>query len=76
MTSGSQPRETMLKGEDYFNVAQFPTITFKSTNLKFEDDRVVGADGELTIRGVTKPVTLSVADFKCAIHPATKSSRA
>ena len=72
VTSGSAPRETMLKGEDYFNVAQFPTITFKSTNLKFEDDRVVGADGELTIRGVTKPVTLSVADFKCAIHPATK----
>jgi polyisoprenoid-binding protein YceI len=72
VTSGSPPRETMLRGEDYFNVAQFPAITFKSTNLKFDGDRVVGADGELTIRGVAKPVTLSVADFKCAIHPATK----
>jgi len=72
VTSGSTSRETMLKGEDYFNVAQFPSITFKSTKLKFDGDRVVSADGELTIRGVTKPVTLTVADFKCAVHPATK----
>jgi polyisoprenoid-binding protein YceI len=72
VTSGSPARETMLKGEDYFNVAQFPTITFKSTSLKFDGDNVVSADGDLTIRGVTKPVTLTVANFKCAIHPATK----
>lgn len=72
VTSGSPSRETMLKGEDYFNVAQFPMITFKSTSLKFDGDRVVAAEGELTMRGVTKPVTLSVADFRCAIHPATK----
>lgn len=72
VTSGSPSRETMLRGEDYFNVAQFPVITFKSTNLKFDGDSVVGAEGELTIRGVTKPVTLSVADFRCVIHPATK----
>jgi polyisoprenoid-binding protein YceI len=72
VTSGSTSRETMLKGEDYFNVAQFPTITFKSTSLKFDGDRVVSADGELTIRGVSKPVTLTVVDFRCAVHPATK----
>ena len=72
VTSGSPSREDLLRGEEYFNVAQFPRITFKSTSLKFDGDRVVGADGELTIRGVTKPVALTVADFKCAIHPATK----
>ena len=72
VTSGSASREELLRGEDYFNVARFPTITFKSASLKFDGDRVVSADGELTIRGVTKPVTLSVADFKCAIHPSTK----
>jgi polyisoprenoid-binding protein YceI len=72
VTSGSPSREELLRGEDYFNVAQFPIVTFKSTSLKFDGDRVVGADGELMIRGVTKPVTLSVADFKCVIHPATK----
>src|ERR1700682_4873904 len=72
VTSGSPSRETLLRGEDYFNIAQFPSITFRSTNLKFDGDRLVGAEGEVTIRGWTKPVTIAVADFKCAIHPATK----
>jgi polyisoprenoid-binding protein YceI len=72
VTSGSPSREAMLKGEDYFNVAQFPVITFRSNHLKFDGDSLVGCEGELTMRGVTRPVTLSVADFKCAIHPATK----
>jgi len=71
VTSGSPSREALLKGEDYFNVAQFPNITFKSVNLRFEGDAVVGADGELTMRGISRPVALSVADFKCAVHPAT-----
>ena len=73
ITSGSPSREAMLKGEDYFDVAQFPTITFKSASLKFDGDNLVGAVGELTMRGVSRPVSLSVADFKCAIHPATKT---
>jgi len=72
VTSGSTSRETLLKSEDYFNVAQFPTITFKSTHLKFDGEAVVGAEGELTMRGVTRPVVLAVTDFKCAIHPSTK----
>ena len=72
VTSGSSSREMLLKGEDYFNVAQFPTITFKSTRLKFEGDSLVAAEGDLTIRGVTRPVVLTVSDFKCAIHPSTK----
>lgn len=72
VTSGSPSREMLLKGEDYFNVAQFPMITFKSTNVRFDGDGVVGAEGELTMRGVTRPVSLTVADFKCAVHPATR----
>jgi len=72
VTSGSSSRETLLRGEDYFNVAQFPMITFKSTRLKFEGDSLVAAEGDLTIRGVTRPVVLTVSDFKCAIHPSTK----
>ena len=72
VTSGSTSREQMLRGEDYFDVARYPNIVFKATNLKFEGDNLVGCDGELTMRGVTRPVTLSVAEFKCDIHPATK----
>jgi polyisoprenoid-binding protein YceI len=72
VTSGSPSRENLLRGEDYFDVVQFPMITFKSSDLKFQGDAVVGAEGELTMRGMTKPVTLSVADFKCVMHPSTK----
>jgi polyisoprenoid-binding protein YceI len=72
VTSGSPSREQMLRGEDYFNVAQFPTIGFKATRLKFDGDTLVGCEGELTMRGVTRPVALSVAEFKCTVHPATK----
>lgn len=72
VTSGSSSREQMLRGEDYFNVAQYPNIAFKATQLKFEGETLVGCEGELTMRGVTRPVKLAVGDFKCAIHPATK----
>ncbi|HTR57418.1 MAG TPA: YceI family protein [Casimicrobiaceae bacterium] len=73
VTSGSPPREALLKSEDYFNVAQFPTIIFKSNKVRFDGNAVVGAEGELTMRGVTKPCALTVSGFKCAIHPSTKT---
>lgn len=72
VTSGSPSREQMLRGEDYFDVARYPNIVFKATNLKFDGDALVGCEGELTMRGITRPVKLSVADFKCDVHPATK----
>ena len=64
--------DTHTKGEDFFNVANYPTMTFKSSNLVFDGDRVVGAEGELTMIGVTKPVSLKVANFACGEHPSNK----
>jgi polyisoprenoid-binding protein YceI len=64
--------DTHAKSEDFFNVAKYPTMTFKSSNLIFEGDRVVGLDGELTLIGVTKPVTLKVANEVCGEHPINK----
>jgi polyisoprenoid-binding protein YceI len=64
--------DTHVKSEDFFNVAKYPTITFKSSNFVFEGDRVVGMDGELTLLGVTKPVTLKVANDVCGEHPMNK----
>jgi polyisoprenoid-binding protein YceI len=58
-----------VQSEDFFNVAKYPTITFKSTKLIFEGDRVVGIDGELTMLGITKPVTLTVDNEVCGEHP-------
>jgi polyisoprenoid-binding protein YceI len=64
--------DSHVKGEDFFNVAKYPTITFKSTNLTFDGDRVVSVDGELTLLGVTKAVTLKVANEICGEHPFNK----
>jgi len=61
-----------LKGEDFFNVEKFPTITFKSTAFKFDGDKPASIDGNLTIKGVTKPVTLTVTSFLCMPHPLAK----
>ncbi|VXC40350.1 YceI family protein [Massilia sp. 9I] len=60
------------KKADMFDVAQFPTATFKAKSIKFTGDVPTSADGELTIRGVTKPLTLNINKFKCIEHPMTK----
>jgi polyisoprenoid-binding protein YceI len=51
-----------LKEADFFDVAKFPTITFKSTKILSKGDQDYAVTGELTIHGVTKGVTLTVND--------------
>ncbi len=60
------------RGEEIFNVAKYPTITYKSTALKFDGDKLVGVDGDMTLLGITKPMALTVTHFKCIIHPMLK----
>ena len=57
---------------DLFDVKQFPNITYKSTSINFDGDTPVSVDGELTLRGVTKPVKLTINSFKCIQHPMLK----
>jgi polyisoprenoid-binding protein YceI len=61
-----------LQGEDFFDTEKFPTITFKSNSLKFDGDQLTAVDGWLTIKGITKPVTLAVSSFHCMPHPMVK----
>jgi polyisoprenoid-binding protein YceI len=61
-----------IQGEDFLDSAKFPTATFKSTKIVFEGDKPAKIEGQLTIKGVTKPVTLTVTDFKAAPHPMLK----
>ena len=72
VNTGAEVFNGHLKGEDYFNVEKFPAITFKSGTFKFEGDKLASVNGDLTIKGVTKPVTLAVTSFNCAPHPFTK----
>ena len=64
--------QNIAKGEDFLNVEKFPTMTYKSADLVFEGDNVVGANGEFTMLGVTRPVALKLTSFKCAPNPFNK----
>jgi len=50
---------THVLGPDFFDAEHHPEITFRSTAVRLADDGGVEVDGELTIRGVTRPVTTS-----------------
>jgi polyisoprenoid-binding protein YceI len=62
-----------IQGPDYFDTANHPTITFKSSDMKFKGNTPVSVTGDLTIKGVTRPVTLEVTHFKCMPHPMLKA---
>jgi polyisoprenoid-binding protein YceI len=61
-----------LQSDDFFDVAKFSTATFKSTKVTFNGDAPSQIEGNLTIKGITKPVTLKVTNFKVQPHPFTK----
>lgn len=58
-----------IQGEDFLDTAQYPTATFKSTQVIFKGDQPVAIKGNLTLKGVTKPVTLTVTSFRAMPHP-------
>lgn len=57
LDTGNPKRDEHVKGPDFLNVKQFPTITFKSTSMKKTGDKTLDVTGDLTFHGVTKPVT-------------------
>ena len=61
-----------IQGEDFLDTAKFPTASFKSTKVVFEGDKPSAIEGNLTIKGVTKPVTLKVTHFVSTAHPMLK----
>ena len=63
-----------IQDEDFFDTAKYPTITFKSTSVKFDGDKPVAVDGNLTIKGITKPVTLTLTSFQAMPNPMTKKN--
>ena len=72
VSTGSTVFNEHIQGADFFDTANHPTATFKSTAVKFEGDKPVVVEGNLTLKGVTKPVTLSVTHFHNAAHPMMK----
>lgn len=69
VSTGSEEFDKHIKSADFFDVAKFPKATFKSTNVKFDGDKPVSVEGDLTIKDVTKPVTLEIVSFSQKEHP-------
>jgi polyisoprenoid-binding protein YceI len=72
VSTGYVKRDEHLKSPDFFNAAEFPAITYKSTAMHFKGDKPASVDGNLTIMGVTKPVTLTIDAFNCGTNPMNK----
>jgi polyisoprenoid-binding protein YceI len=69
---GHEGMNEHAKKPDMFDVAKFPTVTYKGKSIAFNGDTPVSVDGELTLHGVTKPVKLTINKFKCIMHPRLK----
>lgn len=72
VNTGSTLFNGHIQGEDFFATEKYPAITYKSNRLKFDGDKVVAVEGDLTVKGITKPVTLTVISFLCMPHPMLK----
>ena len=75
LEKGSRPRtrDEHLRTADFFNVAEFPKATFKASKFTFSGDNPSGIEGDLTLVGVTKPLTLTLDRFKC--NPASGNNK-
>lgn len=65
-------RDDHLRSPDFFNVTEYPRMTYKSTSVKFNGDNPAIVEGNLTLLGVTKPLVLQVERWKCGAHPFNK----
>jgi polyisoprenoid-binding protein YceI len=72
VNTGSATFNEHIQGEDFLDTAKYPTAAFKSTKVVFDGDKPASIEGNLTLKGVTKPVTLTVTNFKAAPHPMLK----
>jgi polyisoprenoid-binding protein YceI len=72
VNTGSDLFNQHIQGEDFLNTAKFPTATFTSTKVHFNGDTPTSVEGNLTIKGVTQPVTFVIDRFLNRPHPMLK----
>lgn len=66
---GVRGRDEHLRGADFFNTKEFPTMTFESTKVEKTGDKTAKLHGNITLLGVSKPVVFDVTFHKAAPHP-------
>lgn len=65
VATGWDTRDAFLRGSTMFDAARFPRMRFMSKSFKFEGGRLLRVDGDLTLRDVTRPVSLAVHSLSC-----------
>jgi polyisoprenoid-binding protein YceI len=68
ISTGLAELEKHLRSKDFLDAARYPQITFVSDKLSFNKDQLIGADGLLTLHGISKPVHLTVDHFYCGMN--------
>lgn len=66
--TGLAELETHLRGDDFLAAAKFKTIDFKSTQLQFTGEQLIGVEGNLHLHGISKPVHLTIDAFHCGMN--------
>jgi polyisoprenoid-binding protein YceI len=69
--TANEKRDEHLEGPDFFNAKQFPTIAFKSTKVTKVDDTHYDVAGDLTLHGVTRPISVKLEKTGSARTPMT-----
>jgi polyisoprenoid-binding protein YceI len=72
---GNPALNKRMKAADMFDTEAFPEATYKGTAIKFNGDKPVAVEGDLTLHGVTKPVVLTINRFNCVTDGLTKRVR-
>jgi polyisoprenoid-binding protein YceI len=74
INTGNEMRDGHLKGEDFFETEKFPTLTFKSTSFKLIEGKNYKIEGDLSLHGVTKKVTLDAVHYGNVENPQSKKT--
>jgi polyisoprenoid-binding protein YceI len=68
---GLDAMDEKARSDDFFDAARYPTVTYKG-KIKFSGDLPASVEGQVTIRGVTRPIVLNIHLFNCIPHPMLK----
>lgn len=76
LVTGIEKFDEHLKSADFLDTAQYPTATFKSTAVEVTGEKTAKITGDLTLHGVTKPVTLNMTLNKIGVNPISNKKTA
>jgi polyisoprenoid-binding protein YceI len=72
LDTGLEARDSVLRGEAWFDTKSFPDILFRSQKLIFDGEKLSAVDGQLVMRGEIRPLRLEIVRFKCGLNLANR----